>query len=959
MVDYNDVPLEMLANPLITQGLVLDEFKERLSGGKPITDANNVVSFLLEAFSTLTGQAVTETCNLFPALYPKRAQSSEDLYKHMSKYDYLGLFSTPASCNISLDFDKSYLSGHAVDYNDNYKLVTIPKDSVFRIGKYYFGLYYPINIKINKQTDTYVVTHDTTSNNPLKDLVSNAIEHREYTYAGVDFVSIMLTTYQFIKTSTIEDLTANTGFIKAYSYNNKFYALRVYNWRDGSWEEIEQSLSEQIYDPSSPTVQVSVEPDTQIVKLTIPQVYFTEGLMGSKLKIELYTTQGELDADISEVSSDNISAEFVLSSTTSENTYSNILTRLSTLIMSPVSTKIVGGSDGYSFEELADRVVNDTFYGNVLITPDDLEVKFKDIGFSVNKYRDNLTERIYFCYKEMTDVAGVMIGSADIPTQITSDIVDSTSSLISHTDGSITILPSTMFKYNDAVCVPVDDIELDRINNLTSVDLVTEFEGSTYTKSPFHIRLDTTDKTPLAYCYDLTSPSINRIEFSGENINISSQLTIYSASIEHIDEGTGGYDLSLLISSTDDLSEVPDTDIVVYVSTKDIFNKDIWVVGTYEGMIDGLMKYLVHIDTNYNISDNHQIVTTNFTSGGIIGDHSIDLISTLSVLLLVDPQHITSEYAMVTDIASGIDENYTSYVPTMKQDITITFGGLVSETYNRVDISYTGLEYATWEVTEYATYSNDVYERDENGDLVYTVDGSTVVLNKLHSIGDNILDEDDEPIIIHDVGDIILDSQGNPTINKNREIIYLIDMIHVDAKLIHSEASDHKNYLSDLSDDLRTYFEAVDSVSDELIENTYLYFKPLRTIGKANFKQNDDEPIELPLEMTMSFKLYVEDYVASDNTMTDLIESTILGIIDTHVATGTISMTAIAKEVSNTMSNDINHIDILGINGDTELQTLVSVDSDVRPNLKQELFIDEDGTLSVKRGLILEYVVLS
>jgi len=410
--------------------------------------------------------------------------------------------------------------------------------------------------------------------------------------------------------------------------------------------------------------------------------------------------------------------------------------------------------------------------------------------------------------------------------------------------------------------------------------------------------------------------------------------------IEHLNNGTGGYDINLLINRTDDLSEVPDTDIVVYVNVTNIFNNDVWIVGEYIGMVNDLMKYNIHISTDYNISKDHYLNTTNLSSVMGIGDQQIPLTASLSVLLLVAPEHITSSNAMITDIASGIDVTYASYVPTIKQKLTVVFGELVPKIFNKVDILYSGLEYNTWATTEYATYSNDVYELDDDGVPVYTVVDDVVTLNKLHSVGDNILDSNNEPIVLHTVGDVITDSQGNPTINKNREIVYLIDMVHIDAKLDHSEDTEHIDYVNNISTTLMSYFDSVNSVNDELIENTQIYFKPLRSLGKAYFKQSDDTTIELPLEITMAFKMYVDDYVKADSDMTNLIESTTLSIIDEHIESGTISMTAIVEDITNTMSIDIKYIDILGINGDNTLQTLISVDEDVRPNLKQELFLN-------------------
>lgn len=956
---FDNLAISSLSNPLTIQYNILNELQERLTGGEPVVDSNNVFSTMLEMFSSMTGHAVDEMIGLFSSLYSVRAQSFEDLYKHMSDYDYVGLFSNPASCEISFDFDKAYLIANAASYNENYKKIIIPKNSIFRIGKYYFGIYYPIEIKINKQTETFIVTYDTTTLNSLQTLSTNIIEHREYTYSGVQFISIKFPVYQFEMSTYIEDISSNTGFIKVYEFTNKFYAMKIYHFYNNEWIEINQTLSSQIYDPSKVTAKLLVECDTQMVKVSIPQVYFTDNLIGTKLKIELYTTRGELDANISEILSDNIGTNFKLSSVASENTYSLILDKIPTLIMTPISTKIVGGSNGYSFAELQRRVINDTFYDKVLITPGDLINKFEDVGFTAIKYIDNLTDRIYFCYKELTDSTGVIVSSAIVPIYITVDIVDKVSTISLCSDGSIMILPGTMFKYIDSICYPIEDTELNRINNLSNANKIIEYNENIYSILPYHTRIDTSSsKIPLSYSYDLTNPVITSIEFLKENIHISSQISIYNASISYSEDNTG-YDVTMYIKKTDDLSEVSDEDIVVYVMVEDYTGEKIYIVGTYLATVNTYMQYTFHIATNFNISDNHVLDVTNFSNSIGIHNSGINLTSKFEVILMVDPDYISDANAASTDVGSEVVILYAEYIPTIRQALNITLGNLISEIYDKVDITYTGVEYATWPTTEYATYSNDIYERDEDGNIVYTVEGNSVILNKLYSQGDNILDENDNPIVLHAEGDIILDTFGQPTINKNRSVIYLVDTIQVDAKIALSQNPNHITYLNDIRETLRTYYEVVNNVTDELIENTALYFRPLRTIGYGSFGYGDDLTISLQLELTISLKIYVEEYILSDTTMVASIRSNILDIIDEHISTGTIELTAIVADILDTMSNDIKYVDIVGINNDATIQTLINTDNSVRPSLKRVLYVKEDGTIDLQRGLNLEFIKVS
>ena len=69
----------------------------------------------------------------------------------------------------------------------------------------------------------------------------------------------------------------------------------MFSYSGGKYTELAQSQSKLVYDATVPTALVRVLPDEQKIKIVIPQIYFDKDMLGSKLLIEVYTTQGELD----------------------------------------------------------------------------------------------------------------------------------------------------------------------------------------------------------------------------------------------------------------------------------------------------------------------------------------------------------------------------------------------------------------------------------------------------------------------------------------------------------------------------------------------------------------------------------------------------------------------------------------------------------------------------------------
>lgn len=84
--------------------------------------------------------------------------------------------------------------------------------------------------------------------------------------------------------------------------------------------------------------------------------------------------------------------------------------------------------------------------------------------------------------------------------------------------------------------------------------------------------------------------------------------------------------------------------------------------------------------------------------------------------------------------------------------------------YYPVASKYTEVVYQTYEETVYQTYEEDVYDEDgvtilhHKGDQVLDENGNPIVL---HEAGTQVLDDANNPIILHNIGDPVLDADGN------------------------------------------------------------------------------------------------------------------------------------------------------------------------------------------------------
>lgn len=225
-------------------------------------------------------------------------------------------------------------------------------------------------------------------------------------------------------------------------------------------------------------------------------------------------------------------------------------------------------------------------------------------------------------------------------------------------------------------------------------------------------------------------------------------------------------------------------------------------------------------------------------------------------------------------------------------------------------------------------------------------------------------------------GQTILDEDGHPLedYTKDRYIQYLVDILQLDAKLAQVTVQrEDERVGSDFGDDgstsnrypttvvtvLRNHFDNVGNARDSMFTNTRLFFEPVKSLGFANFNVGNGELRELPLDVSMKFKLHVTKDVYEDDVLLLQLKKQIIEIIDNHIDnSGYVNCVEIANDIKNQMGGSIKYVDILGIDGDGDLQTMKSDDKEVRPHLRHVLKLLDDGvTIDSDRGLEIEAVI--
>lgn len=939
-----------LNDPIGMNQAIIEEYERQLDG-EEITTSSNAFVFLTEAISTISTDLTKSIDNKLIIANAKRATTIDELFDHITDYDSVGFYSSPATLPFTIAFSKSYITENAVTAGDdtNYNKLVIPRETTFTIAGINFGLYYPIEIRISKNVDNINVVYDTTETSNLTSLNSNVIPSITHTLSGVELLAFQIDLTQFKIISNTVAVNTDKGFYQKFSYDNKFYAIRVIDVTNN--KELALTMSDKNYDIDVPTAVYRVYPDDHTVLVDIPQIYFNNGKLSNRIKVEIYDTRGEVDISLANINTKDITADFRLGITTTEAKYCTPLKRISSFIFNPESTKIKGGTNGMTFEDIKSQTIYGT--GNTLpVTNIQLSNYFSKKGYISELVLDNLTNRKYYAYKRLTDTSGTLgdIGVTNAYVNFSNKSSDEFGRIITHSDLHTVILPTNIYKYrheNNSV-ISLDSSTTDIINSSTNAEKVKLFNEELYLTCPLTTSIHIDDDAPSVVLYDLFDNEVNELTFVRENSSIAAQMPIMNMSITHLESGTGGYRIRLGFKKSDDLKDLPYNDVRVIVQLPTIFNTTISLEATYYREYGELTVYDVVVDTNYVLNEATIDIKNVISDSGNV-DSKINLKGIMSVYSVVRADSFplgTQDNVMLNQMV-----NMTSdYLVISKQNFTYKLGRSLDETVDTdLLVTWGSRSYLTYDYDELDTYKSNVYKKTDGVLDITIVDGKPV-LEIEHAVGDTKLDIDGNPKYLKQAGvTYVRDANGDRVYSTDREVVYRFSLPLFDIK--HSLDS---TFTSQLSDILNDNVDPVNIIGDNLYGNTSVYFRPINTLGSSTFNLSNSSSIYTDVSFSFNFKLYMATTVVDDDNLTTAIRNKVVSIIKTHLDNKVISVAEIAKDIKSSMSEYISSVDGIGING-SDIKTLFVVNNDSAPKLATKLILDDDGEISTEYDVTLTY----
>ena len=748
---------QFLANPQAIQNYILQDLTNVLNGeNTSIPSMSSPFVALLNASVMISSQFVAQENSKFNALYAQRATTASDLYPFLSDYDYINFTAKPATLPFKMILNKQWIVENAVPYNEYYSLLRIPASMSIQLGARTFGIYYPIDIQVNTTNNLISVYYNIQTLNPLMTYASNTLQQvGTYTQNGLTQFHFVFNTWQFEMQEEVYTVSTKTGFSEIITYENEFYAVRVfYQNNQNDWVEMGYSLSQMMYNQDDPTAILTVDSQTKTLTIKIPQIYFNNNQVSQNIKVQLYTTEGYINEPLSQEEAKTCK----ISLDPESSPYSAPFIDPQELIIMPSeTTTLVGGSNAQSLMALKNQIVSGSLYKSVPISQAELTAMVSNYGFSLSKYLDNITDRIYYATSALMLPNGNPVPVVVAPVVYNQEVLNgSVSTILGFSNNLYTVLPTTVFKYSSQTnsSVPLTDDEVNSLNGLETASLVSLVNQQTHTRQPFHQVLDTSGKYPTAMLFDLMNPTATSLMFLSDNATMAAQLSINSAAVTHLQAGTGGYSIKAQVSYTAPLKDTPKDQQSLFFFTSDKTGKSVYFQASYlttettgsgTGDDDVQATYDVYsatLPTNYSISTDGYICIYALNESGQQVETFVSLSQTWYIVGCVSNTTFTDTdgtYSPPYAVPAYILQNW---IPTCEQSVLLTLGTNLDQMFNsNVNTTWGEAVFQTYDQTVYRTYTQDQYLKDSNGNYIAQKNTTTgsVELVLLHQAGDNVL----------------------------------------------------------------------------------------------------------------------------------------------------------------------------------------------------------------------------
>lgn len=957
---------QVRTNPANIQQVVLNTLEQASDGQYDVVDPSNPFVFLLESAIAVGAAGIQRNERLLRSQYPSLAQTMDELYHHMADVDYINRFATPGELTFTFLLDSDEIRERAIDGGDGIRRIVIPRDTEITVEDFTFTLHYPIEIRVMPHGGMQVV-YDTSVDNPLKTLQTNQLDWSmtrlpaaAQDLAHIELLRINIPIEQVKITSKREQITSSSGFTRVYNLNQKFYHARVYIERNNRWEEIYTTHSDLVYDPKKITAQLTHLDDR--IEINIPQIYLSNNLLNRNIRIDIYTTHGDINHCFDRYEPRNFQARW-RDLSQQESPFVEPIRSFTTMTLF-ADDCVTGGQDGLSFDQLRERIIHNAIGPiDIPITPSQLEKQTARQGYQIVKDVDHLTNRIYKATR--------LVNQPDTQVDITSPIgvtiktfEDSADSMVLYkgvydNNQRVTISNGTLFQQQRGLLHMVDDATIDQIQDATPTSKIQLINDANYVYIPFHYVVDMTSNVFDLRAYQLDHPFIRVKEFVDENQSIPLQVSAMRYGITHQKDG---YRVVLTTQSSQAFKQVNENQIHVFMGFQPTYeNEFAYKKGVFLGRTDNNeMTFEFFIACNFDVDHNDQLMTTNFQiSTGTDTDYGVNLDQGMDLIFAIqDPDIPSAEESSISDFIPNFLAPANTY-GIIHEKLHIHFGDALHQLWRKARTVPGPLQYERYQDDVVATYQQPVFKRDANGLLDLTYDSNTgdVTYTQLHEVGDTVLDEQGDPVYAHRAGDVKLDAFGDPIEIHPRKRHRQIDLVLFEGVFAFVDDPSIIQYAQESASRIVQWcIEDINDLSQNLLENTQMWFYPRTTMGDIQATVESGISVTLPSQQSFDVTFYLNEINHQNLALREDLVTIATRQINQALQNDVVSTTQIASDIHSQISDQVIDVTISGLGGQEQYNVLTIQEKSALLGIQKRLTVLSDNTLTVQDDISFHFI---
>lgn len=928
------------SNPSASMTTTLNVLEMAL-GDIDIVDPTNPFVALLECACTGISAHILKSESLIRQAYPKLAVTREELYHHIADKQYVGIFALPAKASIIMMLPLSDIIKNAIYLNNsiNGTLVIPANTKITVLGDITLELGYPIVINV-LPNNIITVRYDNSVDNPLLPINTNTIESRNINYSGAEYLQLTIPCVQTNTTSTVFAINNLSSFTQSIPFSDNYVHLRAYISVNGAdWVEIKTTHSPKVYDIKDPTVKLML--NDNYVQVTLPDIYQSLAISGNSLRVDVITTKGNITNDFKQIETGSWGYTFLDYNTINVNPATAPLEKFNDIIIYSLDS-LWGGQLALTFDELRKVVIYNNNGVSVPIRPSDIEMHLRRRGYTARKIIGTVTNRVYTGAKRLPTLTIDNVELVPLCTNQSvnfkaSDLV--ASSFKTHDTNRVTIIPTTLYKVENDNVVVVSDSELYRINNLSKVQLCDELNNNTYLYSQFYYILDYTETVLRSRVYNLFAPSI--LARTLEGINERNDYGVVTTGISIVNDGNK---YIVRVFTTIPLGL---TNLFAQLRCIDSTNNTYGFKNSYKDISGNAAIFTFELNTDFDISANGILFLKMISSSGTEVDVGVQLNTLFDLYYFSEGDN--------TGLETTFDNEYTGYafngtISVVHETVTLKFGTDLTLLYCPAKEILPTPKYMTYDADVPLLYTEKLFVSGPYGRDYEIVDGRVVWTTQPYEIGDPVLDDNGDPILLHSAGDIILDISGKavPLDNNSTVSVKQCGLTLLDAKFKYSTLPTIKDFTDKIPNTIEGYIQKeITPLSETLNELTHLYFMPSGDVKNILVDLGDGSLEYVSPLVNINVTLLVTKNINDDENIKDIIRQAARNIIY-NMLSGKFLSTSL-------LTSSLIEIDKIGITScivhtflPNDLHHLTIMDDGVNMSPETEVFVTEDKMVSIR-----------